>query len=432
MKYRTNDHACSNLGRSSGVLRSVLVLLMIGLISHPVFADWPGLLGVHRDGKADASCQLPEKLADSLEPLWSVPVGQGYAGPAIAGNQLAFYERQGNTDRVRLLNAATGEEIWSRDIPAKYQGGVDADKGPRCVPTITASGILVYSAAGELTLLDRQQGTIRWTRSLKQEFQSEDGYFGAGSSPLVVDDRAIINVGGKRASVVCVSLPDGKDVWTACQGDASYASPIYLDSKKVPSLSSSLVVVPTRTTTFGLDMQSGKELWKFSFGQRGPTVNAATPIVTQDGLLFMTASYGIGSQLLRVDSASAKVVRKGEELSSQYATPISVRGYLFGCDGREDQGGAVYRCWNEQSGKLRWERAGMPICHTIGVEDRVLVFGIDGTLWCLDANASGFAPLWQSTLPQGVYRAVPALSDNLLFVRSSNGADSVLSCFELK
>ena len=179
-------------------------------------------------------------------------------------------------------------------------------------------------------------------------------------------------------------------------------------------------------------MQSGKELWKFSFGQRGPTVNAATPIVTQDGLLFMTASYNIGSQLLRVDSASAKVVRKGEELSSQYATPISVRGYLFGCDGREDQGGAVYRCWNEQSGKLRWERAGMPICHTIGVEDRVLVFGIDGTLWCLDANASGFAPLWQSTLPQGVYRAVPALSDNLLFVRSSNGADSVLSCFELK
>ncbi|MFY7875562.1 MAG: hypothetical protein ACOVQM_08965, partial [Pirellula sp.] len=67
-----------------------------------------------------------------------------------------------------------------------------------------------------------------------------------------------------------------------------------------------------------------------------------------------------------------------------------------------------------------------------GVEDRVLVFGIDGTLWCLDANASGFAPLWQSTLPSGVYRAVPALSDNLLFVRSSNGADSLLSCFELK
>lgn len=431
MTSQTRRSFSPSLCKRGALLKAVFALLLGGWMPLQTFADWPGLLGVDRDGKADSSCKLPDQKLDSLVPLWSVPIGQGYAGPAIADGQLALYERQGSVDRVRLLNASSGMEIWKRDIPAKYQGGIDADKGPRCVPTITSTGILVFSAAGELTFLDRKNGTISWTRSLKQDFQSEDGYFGAGSSPLVVGDKVIVNVGGKRASVVCVSLMEGKDVWSSCQGDASYASPICLTPTKLPTLSKPIAVVPTRFTTYGVDVESGKELWKFSFGQRGPTVNAATPILTQDGMLFLTASYGIGSQLLRVDSESAKVVRKGGELNSQYATPVSIQGFLFGSDGREDQGGSVYKCIQEGSGDIRWEQSGMPICHTIGVGDRVLVCGIEGTLWCLDANRNSFMPLWTSALPVGVYRAVPALSDNRLFLRSSNGSDSLLSCFEL-
>jgi len=409
----------------------VFAILIAGLLPQPSNADWPGLLGVNRDGKADSSCQLPDVLTGPLAPRWTVLIGHGYAGPAIAGDKLVLYERQGNIDRVRFFIASTGAEIWKRDIPAKYQGGVDSDKGPRSVPSITESGILVFSAAGELTLLDRQQGTILWTRSLKQDFQSEDGYFGAGSSPLVVGNRAIINVGGKKASIVCVSMIDGKDIWSSSQGDASYASPIYLDPSRVVGISSPVVVVPTRLTTFGVDPKTGKELWKFPFGQRGPTVNAATPILTQDGKLFLTASYGIGSRLLKIDSDSVQVVRKGDELSSQYATPVSIGGFLFGCDGREDQGGAVYKCFNAQSGSLIWEHSDMPICHTIGAGDRVLVCGIDGQLWCLDANRETFQPLWKCDLPTGVYRSIPALSDNRLFLRTSNGSNSLLSCFEL-
>jgi len=429
-----NEHQMMD-GKGSWSPSSSRVLLIALISSWTVscgnaFADWPGLLGPTRNGLADARSELPGKFSGAPKQVWKVDAGQGYAGPAIAGNDFVLFERVGENDRVRLLNVLTGKEVWTRELLADYRGGVDADKGPRSVPTILEDSILVYSAAGALTLLNRRDGALKWTRSLRKEYEAEDGYFGAGSTPLVVDNQVIVNIGGRSAGSVSVSLADGKTNWTSAYVEASYASPILLPAAVGTSITAPIVVVPYKQKTVGLDLITGSALWEFPFGKRGTTVNAATPVATADGNLFLTSSYEIGSLLVHPTQSSVQVLKSGNEIGSQYSTPVVIAGRIFGSDGREDFDEGAYKCLQASDGKLLWEQPDMPICHTIGVGSTVFIMGIDGRIWAVDSSANRFTPLWQAELPSGKYRALPAFSGNRLYARTSNGAGDAWVCFQ--
>lgn len=416
---------------------SVTVSSVAGSVAQ---AEWPGLLGPKRDGYASDETQLRVSGSKSGPKLrWEIDAGQGYAGAAISGGKAALFQRDGNQDVLRYVSLEDGKVQWKREFAATYRQGVDSDTGPRCVPVMTEDCIVVYSAGGLLACVERKDGTVRWSRELRKEFGAEDGYFGAGSTPLIVEGSVIINVGGrKKGGVVSVSILDGKTQWSATDADASYASPILWSGKGTQS---DTLVVPTRLTTYGLEPKTGKVLWQLPFGQRGPTVNAATPVVTDEGNVFLTSSYGIGF-LLVGPKAGAKVasevevIAKGDSISSQYATPIAVSNMLFGTDGREDGGWPSFRCVDAKTGETIWSEAGMPICHVIGVKGAqnstdLLLVGINGKVWTLPATKQGFAPTWNAQLPEGKYRALPALSKNLLVVRSSGGSNSKWYCFEL-
>jgi len=394
-------------------------------------ADWPSLLGPTRNGLADSSSQIPVIVDGSPKQIWKVEAGQGYAGPAVANNDFVLFERVGDNDIVRLLNLETGIEVWRRELKAGYRGGIDSDKGPRSVPAILGQSVLVYSAAGDVTLLNRKDGSVKWTRALRKEFNAEDGYFGAGSTPLVVGEQVIVNVGGKTVGVVCISLDNAKTLWTSSALEASYSSPLLLPTTSDARIPSPIVVVPGKMKTVGLDLATGKELWTFPFGQRGPTVNAATPVMNSQGNLFMTSSYGTGSLIVEPTLSEAKILRKGNEISSQYCTPVVLGGKIFGSDGREDAGGGSYKCLSEKDGKLLWEKTEMPICHTLGVGGKLLIVGIGGEIWALDGAATNFQPLWNTRLPEGTYRALPAFSKDRLYTRTSNGVRDSWYCFQI-
>ena len=409
---------------------SCMLIVVLSSIGGDAKADWPGLLGPTRNGITDSSSKLPEAFMGPPKQIWTVKAGQGYAGPAVAGSDFVLFERIGDNDCVRLLNLESGKEVWRRELTAGYRGGIDSDKGPRSVPTILDDSILVYSAAGELTLLERKDGAVKWTRPLRKEYQAEDGYFGAGSTPLVVGNEAIVNIGGKSVGAVSVSLEDGKTIWTSPAAEASYASPILLSPRDGTAIVSPIVLVPSKLKTFGIDLAKGNLVWEFPFGQRGPTVNAATPVQTANGNVFLTSSYGIGSLLVRPSQSSVLIVSKGTEMSSQYSTPIVIADKIFGSDGREDGGEGAYKCLRASDGKLLWEHPDMPICHSIGVDGTVLVVGIDGQIWAIDSSASTFQAFWKTELPPGKYRALPAFSGNRLYLRTSNGAGDAWHCYQ--
>lgn len=390
------------------------ISVFVGLaLTHDVHGDWPGILGPHRNGHASPNETLTESPSAKLSVRWEISAGQGFAGAAIAGDKACLFDREGADDRVRCIELSSGREVWQQKLPASYRGSINPDSGPRCVPAIVGTRILLATASGDVSCLDWQTGRKIWHRPLRKEFGAEEGYFGAGSTPWIGTDRLIVNVGSKKAGIVCLKLEDGSTLWTATSADASYASPTAIEVG-----GESQVVVPTRLTTYGLNPTTGEVLWDFPFGQRGPTVNAAMPIaVGKDGYL-LTASYGIGAVLFRPGRSDANVLKKGDVLSSQYATPLFHNGYVFGSEGREDMGGSSYRCVDIGQGKVVWEKEAMPICHTLEVDQKLLVCGIDGQIWCIEPSEKGFEPKWEARLPAGTYRALPAFSGGRLVVKS--------------
>src|SRR5205085_710914 len=71
-------------------------------------------------------------------------------------------------------------------------------------------------------------GRKLWSRATFKDFGAPTGYFGAGSSPIVVGDKVLVNVGGDRqgAGIVAFSLEKGETLWKATANAASYSSPI--------------------------------------------------------------------------------------------------------------------------------------------------------------------------------------------------------------
>lgn len=387
-------------------------------------ADWPQILGPHRDGKSNEQIDgnWPK---DGPSVSWSFDLGQGFSGVAVVGNQVIAFHRQGRVERVESIDRRTGKRIWKNDADAYYRGGFNPDSGPRSVPVVTEKTVFVFGAAGVARAIDRTTGATIWIRDLHKDFAAQEGYFGAGSTPIVANDLLLINVGGrKNAAIVALETASGKTRWNAVSDDASYSSPVqYLENNKAR------ILFITRLHAVSIDPANGSVDFSIPFGARGPTVNAAMPVFV-DGKLFLTASYGIGGSLVDISNrgGAKKIWANDESLSSQYNTPISHDGFLYGIHGREDVGLAELRCVEAKSGTVRWSKPRFGVAHLLMVGDKLLAVTIDGQIVLFSVDPDRYHELARAQVSGSTTRALPAYSDGQLFLRDTKQ----LHCVQLR
>ncbi|MCH7990619.1 MAG: PQQ-like beta-propeller repeat protein, partial [Planctomycetes bacterium] len=309
----------------TGLFRILIVWSVGFLIASQslVAGDWPQILGPHRNGIADE-----EQIADSWPKngpptLWKRNVGEGYAGVAVAGGTVVLFHRVGDNERVEAMDTLSGRVVWKADFPTSFHSAFNPDSGPRCTPIIHKGRIYVFGAQGGLRCLDLKKGRKIWSRDTHKEFGAQEGYFGAGSTPIIVDDKIIVNVGSRnQAGIVAFALESGKPVWKATNELASYSSPVAATVDGVRH-----VIFITRYKTVSLDPKTGKVRFEFAFGTRGPTINGASPLIL-DGNLFVSSHYGVGAVFAKIRKSNAEIVWKSDEiLSSHYMTPIAHEGF---------------------------------------------------------------------------------------------------------
>lgn len=397
-------------------LRIALLILTLWTAGTAAAGDWPQILGPNRDGQAAGEDISP--WTEPPEVLWRAPCGAGYAGVAVAAGKVLLWHRRDSDEVLDCLAAADGRRLWRATFPAIYRGGVDADQGPRSVPVIEGDRAFVYGAAGDLHAVAMADGQTIWSRQLRTDHEADDGYFGAGSTPIVVGSLVIAAIGGREgAGLVAVDSRDGKTRWTATNEEAAYASPVIMriDGK-------TRVVAVLRMRTVMIDPETGEVLRQFDFGRRGPTVNAATPLV--DGTqLLVTAAYGVGCR--KIDMATdppADLWESRDVISSQYATPVRSGDWLYAISGREDLGDAGLLCVRWADGDVAWRRPDYGTAHMIAVGNRILAQRTDGRVELLAADPGEFRRLAEADLPEGTYRALPALADGVLYCRRSESA----------
>ena len=400
----------------------------VGFSGKVVADDWAQINGPTRNGVVSDTSLFGDWDSKKLQTAWSREIGQGNSGPVVVGDKLYIFHRPGKSYLLEALNKNTGALLWQRELPAGYTGGVDGDLGPKSVPIVSQRKIFLLGTEGNLFCVDIESGELKWQKELLKEYRAQPGYFGVGSSPIVVDGLLIINVGGRDASVVALDINTGKEVWRTFDDDASYSSPIEVDID-----GARLVVVVTRLNLVGIDSLTGNVLFKTPFGKSGPTVNGAIPVLVknkQGAFIFVSAAYGVGARWYRISSDMIETVWKNDSsFSSQYSTPVEFQDALFGTAGREDYGNGSFRCFDPTDGKVLWERDGFPVGHTFLVGTHLLVLDCKGGLHVLNANREKFDRIYTGQLFAGEARSMPAISNGLLYARSNAVAGKgVLKC----
>lgn len=409
--------------RSHERLFPVAVLLLL-LAADCLAGDWPQILGPQRNGVANN-----EKLAGNWaktkpSKLWTMPIGQGYAGPVVQGDKVLVFHRMDDIERLDCVDADTGKPIWFTEWKTSYRSRIDSDAGPRCCPLIDNELVYVLGAGGNLHCAKLAAGSKVWSRKLGREYKADDGYFGFGSGPIVLDGTLMVNVGGEKgagkigAGIVALDTKNGETLWTKLKDQASYAAPIVW-----PQGDETAVIFVTRLNVVGLQPKDGEIIFQIPFGKRGPTVNAATPLLLDGDRLFLTASYGIGAKCFWLaNKAAPRVLWESDEiLSSQYPTPVSHAGHLYGVHGREDGAPASLRCVDDKTGEVKWKKDHVGMAHTIIADGKLLVLTVDGELILTELNSTAYNELGKVLISKGTTRALPALANGKLFGRDTNG-----------
>jgi outer membrane protein assembly factor BamB len=386
-------------------------------------ADWPQFLGPDRNGTYSGPAieiQWPE---GGPRRVWEKKIGQGFAGPAVVGNRLLLFHRLGNREVVEALDASTGAPLWRHDYGTTYRDDFGFDEGPRSVPVVAEGVVYTFGAEGMLSAIALETGKPLWSVPTAERFKVPKNFFGAAGSPLVLDGRVLLNVGGPKAGLAAFDARTGSVLWTATDDEASYSSPTAADFG-----GQRLALFHTRSGLEIVDSAKGTVKHQFPWRSRSrASVNAAVPLVVGD-VVFLSASYGTGAAALRLGSSGlTKLWSSDEVLSSHYATAVHRDGMLYGFHGRQEYGQS-FRAVELLTGKLLWSEEGFGAGTVTLASDRLLIVRESGELVVAEASPRAFRVLARAPVLPGTVRAYPALADGVLYLRN----ETTLGAFDLR
>jgi len=295
---------------------------------------WCAFRGGQRDnihtGKTALISHFPET---GPQVLWSHELGEGHAAPAIYNGEVYVldYIEEEKADALRCFSLETGEELWRRSykVHIKRNHGIS-----RTIPAVNEDYIVTLGPKAQVMCCDRKSGDLLWGLDLQRFYQAEIPFWYTGQCPMIVDNVAIIAPGGDNLlmGVDCASgdilweTPNPKH-WTMSH---SSVMPMELNGRK-------MFVYAAVGGICGVAADGeevGKLLWELT--DFAPNVVAPSPLILNNGKIFMTAGYGAGSVLFQVieDANNYRVellqeFKPKQGLASEQQTAISYQDHIF-------------------------------------------------------------------------------------------------------
>lgn len=325
--------------RKTFLLCSCMAFAMAGA---SIAQDWPQWRGPNRDGRT-AGFEAPAAWPAELTQKWRVDVGEGVATPALVEGKLYVFSRQDGQEVTRCLDAATGEEVWKDAYEAAGASGpASRFSGPRSSPTVAQGKVITLGVQGTLSCLDAGSGNVVWRND---DFRGSTPRFCTSSSPVVVDDLCIAQLGGDSDGVlVAYELSSGQEKWR-WEGDCpAYASPMPITVGDVKA-----VLAPTDQYMVIVGMSDGKLLWQTPYRQG--RYNAATPVVDGQTIIYAGPERGVTAMKLAKEGSefASQELWTNADNSLQFNTPVLKNGLLFGLSNLS----SVF-CIRVENGQTAW------------------------------------------------------------------------------
>jgi outer membrane protein assembly factor BamB len=330
-----------NTNRLIGLIVACIVLISA---RRAVAQEWPQWRGAHRDGKV-TGFTAPQTWPQSLVQKWRTTVGSGDATPALVGEKLYVFARQGDDEVTLCLSAADGSQLWQDKYAAQaVTGAARRHPGPRSSPAVAEGKVVTMGVGGVLSCLDAADGKLVWR---KDPFPKVVPTFFTASSPIIVDGVTVAQLGGRgNGAIIAYDVATGEEKWRWDAEGPEYASPVVLTINGTKQ-----VVTLTEKSIVGVGLPDGKLLWQLPFVPQRRAYNAATPIV--DGQTVIYTGAGRGTKAVKIekegDGFAAKQLWSNPELAPQYNTPVLADGLLFGLSNR----GNLY-CISAETGQTAW------------------------------------------------------------------------------
>jgi outer membrane protein assembly factor BamB len=307
--------------------------------------DWPQWRGPNRDAKA-TGFTAPKTWPKELTQKWKVTVGDGVSTPALVGDKLYVFTRQGGDEIVRCLKVADGMEVWQEKYAsASFTGADSGFQGPRSSPAVAGGKVVTLGADGILSCFDAASGKRLWH---KDDLKGKPNVpqFHVASSPMILDGLAIVQLGGGSGGIMAFDLATGTEKWKWTGDGPAYASPVLmsLGSEKA-------VVAETAGNVVAVGAADGKLLWKTAFAAQRMQYNAATPMV--EGQTIIYAGNGRGTRAVKIEKKGEEIAEtelwKTSENTVKFNTPVVKSARVYGVT----EGEKLF-CINAETGKTAW------------------------------------------------------------------------------
>jgi len=392
---------------------------------------WPGFRGPARDNVAAGAGLLLERWPEAgPRVVWSVPLGDGHAMPALTGGCLYVldYDESRGGDCLRCLNADTGQQRWEHfyAVKTKRNHGIS-----RTVAATDGQAVVTLGPQGHVVCLAAGDGAYRWGFSLAGRYGASVPLWYAGQCPLIDGNVVVLAPAGKQALLCAVDVASGEKVFeTPNPGGLamSHSSVMILTAEGVRQY---VYAALGGIVGVGADgAERGRLLWRTEVFR--PSVIAPSPVPLDGGRFFMTAGYGSGGAMFRVTRENGvwqagllyKTDRK--QFASEQQTPVFFDGLLYAVLPSDGGGDRQQLACMTPEGERLWASGKT---NTFGLGPYVaaaggLMYLLDdtGTLSLARVGRDGFALLGRHALMGGKGRDAwgpMVLAGGRLYVRDS-------------
>ncbi|MCK5565899.1 MAG: PQQ-like beta-propeller repeat protein [Planctomycetes bacterium] len=361
---------------------------------------WPGFRGKNLDAISDENIALAKTWpAAGPKVLWSLEVGEGYAGAAVLSGRVYIidYDRENRLDAIRCLSLDDGKDIWRYTYPIKVKRNHGMS---RTVPAVTDKYIVTIGPKCHVTCLDPLTGELLWFKDMVREYGTKVPPWYAGQCPLIEDGKVILAPSGDvlMAAIDCAT---GETVWQTPNPNKwkmSHSSivPMNFDGQKMYLYCASGAVI-------AVSAEDGSVLWETK-QWKIKIATVPSPLVVSDDKIFFCGGYNSGSMMMQLKKENGKIIPvelfrlEPEVFGSAQHTPILFNNHIYGV--RPDE---QLVCLDLE-GNTNWTSTSsnkFGLGPYIIAGDAIYVLDDNGTLTLVKASPDSYQQLAQANILNG-------------------------------
>jgi outer membrane protein assembly factor BamB len=356
--------------------------------------------------------------SQGLPELWRQTVGGGYASMTVAHGRVFTIEQRREEEVVAAYDLASGGELWTHGWPARFEEAMGGP-GPRATPTWNEGKVYALGATGEFHVLDEATGKLIWKKNILADSGAQNLHWAMAASPLIVDDKVIVQPGGSGASVVAYHKLSGEPVWKTLSDTQSYTSPM-----EVTLAGRRQILAVSANRMMGIAIEDGSLLWEFPWATSGGG-NISQPLVVDERQVFISGGYGHGSALVKItgsgEALRAEEVWQNTNLKCRFNPPVLYEGHVYGLDE------GILAAIDVWTGERNWKGGRYGYGQILLAAGHLIVLTESGDLVLVEATPEAHRELARFKAMDGKTWNNPAIAGGKLLVRNQ----TEMACYDL-